>query len=463
MSDYAKKRCSCPNQPKCPHVGWYLRDFQHHGAVYRDNITRWAAVVLGTPIGNTKTEAEAVALTMRERIQKGSFVKAKKFRPAAAVALKGGTLDDVAAIFDTDYITANPKKRPNSKTNDRAILKRLRAVRVDRGRLGTLAMDTITFDHLKLFAQESSALSNSTWNKDRTLIGQLFRWAQWKGHIAVDPLASTPRDLLKQISRRKAAQRNRLISDVELANLRQAATELRVEEDSQRITAMLETGFECGCRVGELLALQVRDLRLPGLERLSVRGEEVGGAKTYETARELPVPARIRDIIRRRLVDPAGRPLPRTAYVFGSPYGDRIKSIDKAWNTTVLRANNIEPKWTANGDFDEKTRATLQNDIDLHFNDIRHEAASRWHATGKYTLRAIQRLLGHTTIAQTATYLNISDDSVFEASEAWDAQQGAAKHASTPHKAHTNAKAAAAFQSMPRLRKRDNSRKVSSL
>ena len=50
------------------------------------------------------------------------------------------------------------------------------------------------------------------------------------------------------------------------------------------------------------------------------------------------------------------------------------------------------------------SRATLAT-IDLHFHDLRREAGSRW-LEGGVPLHTIRDWLGHTSIAQTSTYLS---------------------------------------------------------
>ena len=44
--------------------------------------------------------------------------------------------------------------------------------------------------------------------------------------------------------------------------------------------------------------------------------------------------------------------------------------------------------------------------IDLHFHDLRHEGASRMLEAG-WPLHHIQHMLGHASIEQTSTYLNV--------------------------------------------------------
>jgi site-specific recombinase XerD len=51
------------------------------------------------------------------------------------------------------------------------------------------------------------------------------------------------------------------------------------------------------------------------------------------------------------------------------------------------------------------SRAQLKA-IDLHFHDLRHEGASRLLEAG-WPLHHIQEMLGHASLEQTATYLNV--------------------------------------------------------
>jgi site-specific recombinase XerD len=48
-------------------------------------------------------------------------------------------------------------------------------------------------------------------------------------------------------------------------------------------------------------------------------------------------------------------------------------------------------------------------EIDLHWHDLRDEAACRWWSGG-LDLRAIQLLLGHADLKTTQRYLNVTDE-----------------------------------------------------
>ena len=66
--------------------------------------------------------------------------------------------------------------------------------------------------------------------------------------------------------------------------------------------------------------------------------------------------ARLKAILEMRRTDPAGAPMPPTAYVFGMAIGQRVQSIDKAWGAACRRAGILG----------------------LHFHDLRRDAGSRW-------------------------------------------------------------------------------------
>ena len=94
-----------------------------------------------------------------------------------------------------------------------------------------------------------------------------------------------------------------------------------------------------------------------------------------------------------------------TAYVFGE-LGKRVKSVKKAWETWVLKAHGCEPQSAEHGKLSAESRAQLQA-INLHFHDLRHEAGSRWHEAG-CPLHHVQATLGHASLEQTSTYLNVT-------------------------------------------------------
>ncbi len=119
--------------------------------------------------------------------------------------------------------------------------------------------------------------------------------------------------------------------------------------------------------------------------------------------RRIPISSRLKSILEMRRFDPAGAPLSLDSYVFGDEIGQRVKSSKRAWQTAVLKAHGHVPTYTKTMNLTATSRATLAT-IDLHFHDLRREAGSRW-LEGGVPLHTIRDWLGHTSIAQTSTYL----------------------------------------------------------
>src|SRR5262245_13238995 len=84
-----------------------------------------------------------------------------------------------------------------------------------------------------------------------------------------------------------------------------------------------------------------------------VFGVELPRTKNSEGCRSPRGLAPVLDMAR---LDPAGRPYPPVAHVFGK-LGRRVRKIDKAWNTCVLKACGHEPVWTKHGKLAQESRA----------------------------------------------------------------------------------------------------------
>jgi integrase len=182
-----------------------------------------------------------------------------------------------------------------------------------------------------------------------------------------------------------------------------------------RLSGLIVAALETGCRQGELLALLWGDVDMTRRE-LTIREENTkDGDQRY-----VPISTRLAAVLEMAARDPAD-PWPSTAHVFGS-LGEAVDSIDKAWETCVLRAHGHEPVWTINGKLAEVSRVALRA-IDLHFHDLRHEAGSRWLEAGM-PLHHIKELLGHANISQTDTYLNAGRLVLQDSIRRFDAARG---------------------------------------
>ena len=118
----------------------------------------------------------------------------------------------------------------------------------------------------------------------------------------------------------------------------------------------------------------------------------------------LPVWPRLACVLEMARTDPAGREYPLNAYVFGE-LGRRVKNVKRAWATAVLKAHGHTPVWAAGNRLSAASSAAFKA-IDLHFHDLRHEGASRMLEAG-WPLHHIQHMLGHASLEQTSTYLNV--------------------------------------------------------
>jgi integrase len=186
-----------------------------------------------------------------------------------------------------------------------------------------------------------------------------------------------------------------------------------------RLQWLIIAAIETGARLGELLSLTWADV---DLERgtLLIRAVHTGAKKTGRS-RKLPVSARLAAILEMATTDPAGRKYAPPQCVFGA-LGARVDSVDKAWQTAVLRAHGHEPTWTATGALTPESRAVLHT-IDLHFHDLRHEAGCRWLEAG-WPLHHVREMLGHANLSQTSTYLHVSEEGLAESMRRFDAARG---------------------------------------
>jgi integrase len=129
---------------------------------------------------------------------------------------------------------------------------------------------------------------------------------------------------------------------------------------------------DTGCRRGELLSLQWKDVDLTR-RTITIRGEK---AKTRQ-ARFLPISDRLAGVLELLRHDPTGHPPPGVAFVFGDAIGRPVKDPRKAWEICALRAAGYAPTWARSSNrLDAEARGRLRA-IDLHFHDLRHEAGSR--------------------------------------------------------------------------------------
>jgi len=286
--------------------------------------------------------------------------------------------------------------------------------------LGERLLSEVTENDLEAFIRHLSArgLAAATRNHYVQLLKAMSRWAVRKGYRD-RPFVSGESDVIRR--RKEASRRRRLRPGEEERLLAAAGPHLQ-----RLIIAALET---C-CRLGELLSLQWRDVSLE-------RGEIVLRAEKTKDREDriIPVSGRLRAVLEMVRLDPAGRPFPPTAHPFGDEIGQRVGNIKHAWQSTVLRANGHKPawQWRKKGGPADKGSTKLSpasqqayRAVDLHFHDLRHEAGSRLLEAG-WPVHHVQHMLGHASLQQTSTYLNLTAQGLHESMRRLEEARAACK------------------------------------
>jgi integrase len=403
--EHVRKTCSCGwrRWPKCSHP-WYFSYKPRGGSRYRFSFD----AEFGGHV-DSKIDAEKKAVAVRADIDAGTFERsadrrAREQREAVERAEQARTNPTPRTVsldqFVETYIERGVKARGKATwKDDRSLLATAQAHRTADGRrLGEWSLDSITEDELEAVhtAQRAVGRAVSTLNHLVQVLKASFRWAARKGYIARSPISDE-----SSLKRGQGAKRDRRVPPAEETALLAAATTLSRDAAGLRLSGLIVAAIETGCRQAELLTLQWGDIDLTQAT-LFIRAVEEGARKTGRS-RHVPISARLAAVLEMARTDSAGADYSVTAYVFGLA-GKRVKSIDKGWESCVLRSHGHEPVWTSNGKLDKVSRETLRA-INLHFHDLRHEAGSRWLEAGM-PLHHIKEMLGHANISQTDTYLN---------------------------------------------------------
>jgi integrase len=228
-------------------------------------------------------------------------------------------------------------------------------------------LDKIRAERLKIPAppddeneRPKKPTSPATVNREFAFLKHVFTIAVRDGKTDTNPVAK-----LKML--REPSGRTRYLSDEEETALLEA---LPSDEDRQRVTMLLHTGF----RRGELLGLRWRDIDFKA-GVLTIPKSKNGDA------RHVPMTSTVRAILSRR-----ARPLDAATLVFPNTEGTRDLRWAKKTVPAALRAARIE---------------------DFRFHDLRHTFASRL-AMESVDLMTIRDLMGHKTMTMTLRYSHLS-------------------------------------------------------
>jgi integrase len=402
-----RKICGCARRKwaTCPH-GWHFSYKPRRGRThYRFSLDKH----FGKHIG-TKTDAGLAAAELRALIDAGKFGRET---PRAAM-----TLAQLIEVYDERYVKVH---RAATADQFRWQLDAIAATVVPRptggsATFGSWPLADIVTDTVERFREVRRQQTGVVGvNRLLGILRALYNWAVRVGYVDRTPFKRNGEVVVKLEDESARTRR-----------LQAGEGEKILAHASPSLHALITAAIETGMRRGELLSLQWMQV-----EGLTVEDDGtmtwapravifLPAAKTKTRKdRRIPVSQRLKAVLEMRRLDPAGGPLPTDAHVFGTEIGTRVDGFRRAWATAVLRGHGHQPRYTAVGQLDAASRTKL-NGIDLHFHDLRREAGSRW-LEGGVPLHTVRDWLGHTSIAQTSTYLSSTIDTAHDAMARFDA------------------------------------------
>jgi integrase len=392
-----RKRCDCARRswPKCAHSWWF--NFKPKGGpAYRISLDKHADKHI-----DRKSDAEDLATEIRKQIKAGKFNQptpraemtlrqlAETYQVRYVAVEHAGTAGEIRSRLNV--ICATPLPRPTGGTAP----------------FGDWRLTDIVTDTIARYREARHAAGTGLPGVNRSLarLRAMYNWSLRTGYVTHTPFKLNGETAVKLSRETPRSRRLDADRDEEARLLAAGAPHLR---------AVLEAALATGCRIGELLSLQwqqVVGLTIDTTKPTPVvtwapRSEIVLTAAKTKTKRDrrIPISTRLKAILEMRVFDPNGQLFAADKYAFGNVVGQRILSIKRAWMTAVLKANGIEAKYNDSANLSPESRAAFAK-INLHIHDLRREAGSRW-LEGGVPLHTVRDWLGHTSIAQTSTYLS---------------------------------------------------------
>lgn len=378
-----RKRCRCPRRQwaKCPH-GWHV-NFKWKGVHYRLSLDR----EVGQPVTN-KTDALAEADRIRREIREGRF-RVAQVGPSA-------TLEQVGEFYFAKHMTKNGTMLPACEQHRWNLMMRTTIRRANgvEQRLGTIEADALTRHDVEAFQEfhrqvrierhpdakgvERARRRGGPVGTNRCLLRlrAFYNWALAHEYVAHTPFK---RGTASVIRMDKETERERRLEPGEEERLLAAC--------QPHLRVLIVGALESCCRISELLTLQWKHIRFDlGELRLPAANTKA------RRMRILPISQRLRSLLEMRRHDPAGKPYPADAFVFGNEVGERVRSVDTAWQAACRRADIVG----------------------LHFHDLRREAGSRLLEAGMPE-HYVQRFLDHANLSTTSRYLKTTRRGMHEA------------------------------------------------
>jgi integrase len=409
-----RKICGCPRRswPKCAHP-WHF-SFKWKDTHHRFSLDKHLDRQL-----DSKSDAEDAAATIRMAIKAGTFGQAT---PRADM-----TVRQFFDLYLERYVDVQRAARRQAFVYALDTIARTVVPRPIAGRaaIGDWRLTDVVTDTIERFREVRRAAGVGPTGVNRNL--QSFRAAlNWGVRTGYLPASPFKRGTETAVRLSKEARRSRRLQEGEEEKLLAAA--------GPHLRAIVEGALETGMRRGEIMSLTWGQIRGMTIEKDDRQKDRIVWAPRAEiflpasktktkTDRRIPISTRLKTILEMRRCDPAGVPLALDTYVFGTEIGTKVDASKRAWATAVLKAHGHTPRFTpTTKNLTAESRAALRA-IDLHFHDLRREAGSRW-LDGAVPLHTVRDWLGHTSIAQTSTYLAGTLATQHDAMRQFDVRRG---------------------------------------
>jgi len=233
--------------------------------------------------------------------------------------------------------------------------------------IGYLDLETYRNQRKAAPTKAGKTRTDASVNRDMAILSHMMSKA-----VDWELLENSPFKKGKGLMLKENNQRLRFLSESEIEALLKACDDLKAH--SPYLRSIVETDILTGMRRGELLSLkweQIRNGRIYLTETKSGK------------ARQIPISDRLAGVLRevRR-----GSQL-KSPYVFCDSQGRRFMEVTRSFASACRRAG-IE---------------------DFRFHDLRHTFASHFVMRGG-SLKALQELLGHASLAMTMRYAHLSQE-----------------------------------------------------